>query len=155
MKEAGARDLGGFYRGDIGNCSMMTRGGGFGASSLRLPPPARHHLGCPGSIASRCFDDIASRSSIASLRDARDASIAPRSSKHRYTMLRSLRDLRSHILEGSKSNRYFACFCAARCSMPQKVSEIPTLLGPLRAGALQVPSKSRANRTVRSLFTKF
>ena len=52
--------------GGIGNRSMMTRGGGFGASRLRLPPPARHHLRCPGSIASRCFDRSAIFDNIAS-----------------------------------------------------------------------------------------
>ena len=32
--DAGARGLGGFYRGGIGNRSMMTPGGGFGAKSI-------------------------------------------------------------------------------------------------------------------------
>ena len=73
------REVSSIIPGGIGNRSMMTRGGGYGASRLRLPPPACHHLRCPGSIASRCFDHfsifdrIASRSWIASLRGARDA----------------------------------------------------------------------------------
>ena len=61
----------------------------------------------------------------------------------------------SSILEGSKSNRYFDLFCAARHGMPQKLSEIPTLLGLLRAAALQVPSESRANRSYGSRFMQF
>ena len=65
------REVSRIIPGGIGNRSLMTRGGGFA-----LYPPARHHLRCPGSIALRCFDNIASRSLIASLRDARDASIA-------------------------------------------------------------------------------
>ena len=59
--------------------------------------------------------------------------------EHRFAMLRS------QILKGSKSSRYFDHFCAARSSIPQKLSEIPTLLGPIRAGApgpLEVSSKS-------------
>ena len=75
---------------------MMTRGGDFA-----LYPPARHHLRCPGSIASRCFDNIASRSS-----------------NHRYAMLRSLRDLRSRMLEDSKSSLHFDCFCAVKEKTP-------------------------------------
>ena len=80
----------------------------------------------------------------ASLRDASITSLRDLRS-HRFAMLamlRSLRDLGSHSCKVTVT----LLFCAARCSMPQKVSEIPTLLGPLRAGALQVPSKSRANR---------
>ena len=75
---------------------------GFGASRLRLPPPgasssamprehrfaisARHHLRCPGSIASRWFDRFAIFDNIASRCFGRFAMLA---------MLRSLRDLRS------------------------------------------------------------
>ena len=63
-------------------------------------------------------------------------------------------DARGGLRSRSKSNRYFDCFCATRSSRPQKLSEIPTLLGPLRAGAFQVPSMSRAIRTNRSLFIR-
>ena len=63
-----------------------------GCKGFALYPPARHHLRCLGSSGSRCIDNIASRSSIASPRDARDASIASRSSRHRSAIF----DLRSH-----------------------------------------------------------
>ena len=110
--------------GGIGNRSMMTRGGGFA-----LYPPARHHLRCPGSIASRCldrsaiFDNIASRcfNRFAMLRSPgaslRDASIAPRSS------ITSLRDLRSHrfamlaMLRSLRDLRSIATRCFDRCAI--------------------------------------
>ena len=70
-------------------------------------------------------------------------------SEHLYAMLRSLRGLRSHILEDSKSDHYFDFFAPHALAGPTDIKKIPTLLGPLRAGALQVPWKSRGNRLVR------
>ena len=93
---------------------MMTRRGGLrplspGASSSAMP--REHRFAMPRSLRD--------------LRSLRFAMLA---------MLRSLRDLRSHMLEGSKSNRIFDCFCAARFSRPHRHRKIPRILGPLRAG---------------------
>ena len=130
------REVSSIIPGGIGNRSMMTRGGGFGASRLRLPPPARHHLRCPGSIASRCFDRSAIFDNIAS------RCFDPR--EHRFAMLRSLRDLRSHrfamlamLRRSLRDLRSIATRCFDRCaifdrtfSKVRKVTVILTVFAP-------------------------
>ena len=128
---------------------MKTRGGGF-----TLYPPARHHLRCPGSIASRCFDrsaifdNIASRcfDRFAMLRSLRDASISSLRDlrSHRFAMLamlRSLRDLRFldrfAIFGASLRGASIATRCFDRCaifdrtfSKVRKVTVILTVFAP-------------------------
>jgi hypothetical protein len=53
----------------------------------------------------------------------------------------------------TKSNRYFL-FCAPRPSMPKKLSMPLKLLVPLCLAALELPSKSYANRIVQSFFVQ-
>ena len=59
----------------------------------------------------------------------------------------------SHSFMLLKSGSFFF-FCAPRPSMPQKVSVPLKLPVSLRLAALEPPSKSYANRTVRSAFVQ-